>query len=270
MFDYMVKGRVTYRLIANHLGSVRLVVNTSDNSIAQRIDYDEFGNIIQDTAPGFQPFAFAGGIYDQHTKLTRFGARDYDAFTGRWTAKDPVLFAGGDLNLYGYVMGDPVNWIDINGLDYVDTAANFAAGYGDTLSFGITNNIRNSLGTNQYVDKASSAYQAGEIGALATSTAIGGISGAKAAGSKAAGFEFSHWIPARWGGPRSILNGNYVPKEAHALMDKYRYRFMPEKWKKIHNEMPNIMIQQYNRFPKFWKGIGAGYIYWLFGMYFNC
>ena len=45
--------------------------------------------------PGFQPFGFAGGIYDLHTALVRFGARDYDAFTGRWTAKDPISFAGG-------------------------------------------------------------------------------------------------------------------------------------------------------------------------------
>lgn len=47
----------------------------------------------------------------------RFGARDYDAETGRWTAKDPILFAGGDTNLYGYVLNDPVNWIDPNGLE---------------------------------------------------------------------------------------------------------------------------------------------------------
>jgi len=107
--DYMIKGGVTYRIISDHLGSVRLVVNASEGTIAQRIDYDEFGNITQDTNPGFQPFAFAGGIYDQHTKLTRFGAKDYDAFTGRWTSKDPIGFAGGDVNLYGYVMNDSVN-----------------------------------------------------------------------------------------------------------------------------------------------------------------
>ena len=73
-------------------------------------------HIIFDTNPGFQPFGFAGGIYDYHTKLIRFGFRDYDAETGRWTAKDPILFAGGDANLYGYVFGDPINWIDPWGL----------------------------------------------------------------------------------------------------------------------------------------------------------
>lgn len=63
-----------------------------------------------------QPFGFAGGIYDQHTKLTRFGARDYDAETGRWTTKDPIGFAGEDPNLYGYVFSDPVNGVDPQGL----------------------------------------------------------------------------------------------------------------------------------------------------------
>jgi RHS repeat-associated protein len=91
-------------------------VNISNGIIAQRIDYDAFGNVVFDSNPGFQPFGFAGGIYDLDTKLTRFGARDYDAQTGRWTAKDPILFAGGDTNLYGYVLSDPVNWVDPHGL----------------------------------------------------------------------------------------------------------------------------------------------------------
>ncbi|MGI0016041.1 MAG: RHS repeat-associated core domain-containing protein, partial [Nitrososphaera sp.] len=65
--------------------------------------------------PGFQPFGFAGGLYDRDTKLVRFGARDYDPETGRWTAKDPIRFEGGDANLYGYVLNDPVNLVDPKG-----------------------------------------------------------------------------------------------------------------------------------------------------------
>jgi RHS repeat-associated protein len=111
----MIRGGVTYRILTDHLGSPRLIINTMTGQIVQRIDYDEFGNVLTDTNPGFQPFGFAGGIYDNHTKLTRFGARDYDAETGRWTTKDPTLFAGGDSNLYGYVLHDPVNLTDPNG-----------------------------------------------------------------------------------------------------------------------------------------------------------
>ena len=77
--DYLIKGGVTYRIVSDHLGSPRLLINTTDGTVAQRIEYDAFGNITQDTNPGFQPFGFAGGLYDQHTGLTRFGARDYDA-----------------------------------------------------------------------------------------------------------------------------------------------------------------------------------------------
>ncbi len=113
--DYMTNASGTYRIYSDHLGSPRVVVDTATGSIAQRIDYDEFGNITQDTNPGFQPFGFAGGIYDADTGLTRFGARGYDAYTGRWTAKDPIGFAGGDTNLYGYVLNDPVNWVDPSG-----------------------------------------------------------------------------------------------------------------------------------------------------------
>ncbi len=114
--DYMVKGTSTYRIISDHLGSPRLVIDTVNGDVVQRMDYDEFGDITNDSNPGFQPFGFAGGVYDQHTGLTRFGARDYDPQIGRWTAKDPIRFAGGDANLYGYVLNDPVNLIDPTGL----------------------------------------------------------------------------------------------------------------------------------------------------------
>ena len=36
---------------------------------------------------------------------------------GRWLSKDPILFDGGDVNLFGYVANDPINWIDPSGLD---------------------------------------------------------------------------------------------------------------------------------------------------------
>lgn len=41
---------------------------------------------------------------------------DYDPEAGRWTAKDPIRFVGGDVNLYGYVINEPVNLIDSSGL----------------------------------------------------------------------------------------------------------------------------------------------------------
>jgi RHS repeat-associated protein len=113
--DYMIKAGEAYRIITDHLSSVRLVVKERDGSVAQRIDRDEFGNVTSDTNPGFQPFGFAGGLFDVDTGLVRFGARDYDAQAGRWTSKDPILFGGQQTNLYSYAAGDPVNLTDPNG-----------------------------------------------------------------------------------------------------------------------------------------------------------
>jgi RHS repeat-associated protein len=113
--DYMVKANVTYRLVLDHLGSVRLVVNTQNGQVAQRLDYDAWGLVTQDTNPGFQPFGFAGGLYDTQTGLVRFGARDYDPVVGRWTSKDPIGFEGGGSNLYAYADGNPVDRIDPTG-----------------------------------------------------------------------------------------------------------------------------------------------------------
>ncbi|MDR1529794.1 MAG: hypothetical protein LBS40_05285, partial [Burkholderiales bacterium] len=46
-----------------------LVYDLTWGDEAQRIDYDVWGNIINDTNPDFQPFGFAGGLYDNATKL---------------------------------------------------------------------------------------------------------------------------------------------------------------------------------------------------------
>jgi RHS repeat-associated protein len=114
--DYVVKAGTAYRILTDHLGSVRLVVDAASGAVVQRLDYDEFGQVTGDTNPGFQPFAFAGGLYDPDTKLVRFDARDYDPFTGRWTAKDPALFEGHDTNLFAYVFNSPQDSVDPFGL----------------------------------------------------------------------------------------------------------------------------------------------------------
>lgn len=112
---YMIKNNINYRIVSDHLGSVRLVVNASTGEVKQRMDYDAWGNVTNDTNPGFQPFGYAGGIYDRDTGLVRFGARDYEPEIGRWTTKDPIGFAGG-LNHYAYVGNNPINFIDPEGL----------------------------------------------------------------------------------------------------------------------------------------------------------
>lgn len=112
---YMVRDGQTYRIISDHLGSPRLVVNVGTGAVAQEMKYGPFGEVLLDTNPGFQPFGFAGGLYDPLTGLVRFGARDYDPQIGRWTIKDPIGFQSEVMNLYAYVSNDPVNRIDPEG-----------------------------------------------------------------------------------------------------------------------------------------------------------
>ena len=119
-FDYadermpvaMKMGSAAYYLSYDQVGSLRLVADGSGN-VVKRISYDSFGNILEDTNPSFTiPFGFAGGLHDHDTGLVRFGYRDYDPEVGRWTAKDPIGFDGGDTDLYGYVLNNPLNAID--------------------------------------------------------------------------------------------------------------------------------------------------------------
>jgi hypothetical protein len=82
------------------------------------------------------------------------------------------------------VANDPVNFVDPYGLystdEFIQDAANVSAGFGDTISFGLTNWIRDQMGTNSAVDKCSGTYTAGEIGGyawFAATTWTGGLSG---------------------------------------------------------------------------------------------
>ena len=119
--DYYERDEHTYRIITDHLGSPRLIVQTDGEgagTIVFRREYDAWGEIEVESFddPGEIPFGFAGGLYDEDTGLVRFGFRDYDPEIGRWTAKDPIGFAGGDTNLYGYVGNEPVGRVDRWGL----------------------------------------------------------------------------------------------------------------------------------------------------------
>jgi len=115
--DYFVDNTNTkFKIITDHLGSVRLVVNAQTGEVKEKMNHDEFGKVLTDSNPNYIPFGFAGGIYDSETKLVRFGVRDYDAKVGRWTSKDPIRFDAKDSNLYGYTFNDPINRIDSTGL----------------------------------------------------------------------------------------------------------------------------------------------------------
>jgi RHS repeat-associated protein len=123
----MVRGGTAYRIVSDWRGDVRLVLDTTKTgsaAVVQQIDYDEWGNVINlvdpacslgGTALCFQPFGFAGGVFDVTTGVVRFGVRDYDPLMRRWTQKDPIRFDGGQENIYVYVGDEPINRLDANG-----------------------------------------------------------------------------------------------------------------------------------------------------------
>lgn len=115
--------------------------------------------------------------------------RYYDPATGRFTQEDPIGLAGG-LNVYGFASGDPVNFGDPFGLwpwPTLNQTANFAAGFGDALTFGLTDMAREGLGWNDGVDRHSGSYVAGEVTEFAAEVALTAGSAAlkKAAGEVA-------------------------------------------------------------------------------------
>ena len=159
-------------------------------------------------------------------------------------AADQAMLASGDL-------------LALNLPSLPQGLVDFSAGFGDVVSFGATGYIRDWMGTNSAVNFDSDYYTAGQVSGVVHSTVFGGAAGLRAAGSAGRGLEFSHWIPNRMGGPRSLWNGNFVSREFHALSDPFRYRFMPRSWKAL-NPMPSRVSQQWDRIPYVYKGGVAG------------
>lgn len=58
--DVVVRSGESLRILHDHLGSPRLVVNALTGAVMQRADYDEWGGILWDTNPGLQAFGFWG------------------------------------------------------------------------------------------------------------------------------------------------------------------------------------------------------------------
>ena len=60
-------------------------------------------------------YTYTGREWDKETGLYYYRHRYYDPMEGRFISKDPISFKGGDVNLYGYVQNNPVNYKDPKG-----------------------------------------------------------------------------------------------------------------------------------------------------------
>lgn len=123
------KNDQNYFYHTDGLGSITALSNRS-GAIVQKYEYDSFGNMLR-TSDLSQPYCFTGREFDLETGLHYCRARYYDPQIGRFIQRDPISFAGGDWNLYGYVQNNPVNWGDPSGLE-----REWAEELGDTPSVG--------------------------------------------------------------------------------------------------------------------------------------
>lgn len=176
--DYVVIGVKEYRVVSDQVGTPKLIVESATGKIVEQLNYDEFGVALDGKHSAYLPFGFAGGLNDRDTGLVRFGARDYDPQIGRWTNRDPILFGGGQSNLYLYSYGDPVN--------YFDPTGHF--GVGGALVGGIIGGLAGSIGAyaNNNNANRTDILKAGFVGALtgAVAGAGGGLFGMASKGTE--------------------------------------------------------------------------------------
>ncbi|MBK7705468.1 MAG: RHS domain-containing protein [Acidobacteria bacterium] len=104
----MQTGSDVRYFIADHLGSTNALTDSSGN-VTSAASYDSFGNATGNLATRYR---FTGREYDDFTGLHYYRARWYDSNVGRFISEDPIGFAGGDVNLFGYVWNQPLKYRD--------------------------------------------------------------------------------------------------------------------------------------------------------------
>ncbi|KAB2673881.1 MAG: hypothetical protein DVB31_02875, partial [Verrucomicrobia bacterium] len=94
-------------LLKDHMGTV-LGATDAAGKLAWWRDVDAFGNPRGGQPAGNEPLGFAGRFHNAALGLYEMRARFYDPWLGRFTQEDPLEFAGGDMNLYGYAGNNPL------------------------------------------------------------------------------------------------------------------------------------------------------------------
>jgi RHS repeat-associated protein len=112
-------GPVTgaYHYTRDHLGSVREVTDAG-GIVRARYAYDPYGRRSRLTGDLDADFGFAGMFWCSEAALAVTRYRAYDPDLGRWLSRDQLSNAEVEEgpNLYAYVRGNPVNWVDPLGL----------------------------------------------------------------------------------------------------------------------------------------------------------
>jgi RHS repeat-associated protein len=159
----LVKDNLLYYVHTDHLGTPRTVTNNANNVVWQWNNTDPFGANLPTVDTITYNKRFAGQYFDNESKLHYNYYRTYNPLLGRYVQSDPLGLAAG-FNTYSYVGSNPLGAVDPLGLysssDFINDAADFAAGYGDSVSYGGTKAIRDLFDIGS-VDYSSNTYAAG-------------------------------------------------------------------------------------------------------------
>jgi RHS repeat-associated protein len=120
----------TRTLLTDALGST---VALTDNAggVQTEYTYEPFGATIEMT--GDDNSLQHAGRENDLTGLYYYRARYYHPKLQRFVSEDPIEFPAGELNLYAFVSGDPVDWIDPFGLDKLEPC--LGAKLGESAAF---------------------------------------------------------------------------------------------------------------------------------------
>lgn len=128
-----------YYYLTNHLGHVYGVVDQQGQRLSQRA-YSPYGQVTGDDF-SLQPFGMSTKRSDFESGLAYFGYRFYMPNLGRWLNRDPLQEQGG-INLYAYVNGDPLRYIDPDGRSiFAGGVCTVASALADFASWWILNDI---------------------------------------------------------------------------------------------------------------------------------
>jgi RHS repeat-associated protein len=169
MLIALERAGARYYVATDQVGTPRVVSNSA-GAIVKVVAYDSFGRLLSDSNPAFNlPLGYAGGLADAVTGLVHFGQRDYDVASGRWTARDPALFDGGQVNLYVYVGNSPVSHRDPTGLFCVNVSLYDGIGFGvqtclSSDGASICGEVGFGVGGGASVDSDGLAKDGGKIG----------------------------------------------------------------------------------------------------------
>ncbi|MCW0410837.1 RHS repeat-associated core domain-containing protein [Xanthomonas sacchari] len=129
--------------LSDALGSTRALTNAS-GALIQRYDYTPYGQTSQASAGASNPYQYTGRERDA-SGFYYYRARYYRPNLGQFVSQDPIGLVAG-ANAYAYVHGSPLMYGDPLGLfdlpSIPQPVVDAVAGFGDSLSFGLTNYIR--------------------------------------------------------------------------------------------------------------------------------